>query len=81
MVPSLDTPLSTEWGTAVPDRSSVPRSDEATALALDLLDAAARSETEGRLSDSKIVDTQQTKEATEDFRQVGTPLPCPALSA
>jgi hypothetical protein len=59
----------------------VPRSDEATALALDLLDAAARPETEGRLGDSKIMDTQQTKEATEDFRQVGTPLPCPALSA
>ncbi len=50
-------------------------------LALDLLDAAARSEAEGRLDDSKIVDTQQTEEATEDLRQVGTPLPCLALSA
>ena len=81
MVPSLDTPLSMESGTAVPDRSSVPRSDEATTLALDLLNVAGRSEAEGRLGDSKIVDIQQTKEATEDFRQVGTPLPCPALSA
>ncbi len=59
----------------------MPRSDEATALALDLLDVAGRSEAEGRLGDSKIVDTQQTKEVTEDFRQVGTPLPCPALYA
>ncbi len=59
----------------------MPRSDEATALALDLLDAAARSEAEGRLDDSKIVDTQPTEEATEDLRQVGTPLPCLALSA
>ncbi len=59
----------------------MPRSDEATALALDLLDAAGRSEAEGRLGDSKIVDTQRTKKATEDLRLVGTPLPCPALSA
>ncbi len=68
-------------GEALPDRSPLPRSDETTALALDLLDAAARSETEGRLGDSKIVDTQHAQEATEDLRQVGTPLPCPALSA
>ena len=59
----------------------MPRSDEATALALDLLDAAAISETESHFGDSKIVDTQQTQEATEDLRQVETPLPCPALSA
>jgi len=59
----------------------VPRSDDATALALGLLDVAAMSEAEGRLGDSEIVDTQQTKEATEDLRQVGTPLPCPVLSA
>jgi hypothetical protein len=59
----------------------VPRSDEATALALDFLDATAESEAEGCLGDSKIVDTEQTKEATEDLRQLGTPLPCPVLSA
>ncbi len=53
-------------------RSSVPRSDDATALALDLLDAAARTEAEDRLDDSKIVDTQQTEEATEDLRQAAT---------
>ena len=63
------------------DRSSVLRSEDATALALDLLDGAARTEAEGRLDDSKIVDTQQTEEATEDLRQVETPVPCPALSA
>ncbi len=68
-------------GEALPDRSPLPRSDEATALALDLLDAAARSEGKGRLGDSKIVDTQQTEEATEGLRQVRTPLPCLALSA
>jgi hypothetical protein len=78
---SPDTPLSTEWEPRVSDRSSMPRSDEATALALDFLDAAARSKTEGRLGDAKIVDAQHTKEATEDLRQVGAPLPCSALSA
>ena len=34
----------------------MPRSDEATALALNLLDAAAKPEAEGCLGDSKIVD-------------------------
>ncbi len=61
--------------------SSVPRSDEATSLALDLLDAAVRSEGKGRLGDSKIVDTQQTEQATEDLRQLRPPRLCLALSA
>ncbi len=56
----------------------MPRSDEATALALDLLDAAARSEAEGCLGDSKIVDTQQTEEATEDLHKADRALSCVA---
>ncbi len=61
--------------------SSVPRRDEPAAPVLDPLDVAARPEAVGHLQDLKVVDPQQTEEATEDPGQGKSPPEHPAAPA
>ena len=49
--------------------SSVSRSDQAAALALNFLDVATCSETEGHLEDAKLVESQQTGKSTDNLQQ------------